>query len=96
MAAKAAAAVTFDGPVLVTDSMKMSYSVNGIMNYGESYKLEYSSDERLAAIEAGKDDPSVDVPAAILISASFDTTDGGPTKLAQGKKYQLTITEIAE
>lgn len=95
MAAKAEL-LTFEGEVKITDAMKMSYSVNGTMAYGESYKLEYESPERKAALAESGDDPMADVPQALLISASFDTSDGGPTLLLPNKKYKLVLTEIPE
>jgi hypothetical protein len=97
-ASKAVPAVpVFEGVVNVSDSMKMSYAVNGTTSYGESYKLEFSSPEREAALADARatEDPGAAIPPALFVSVSFDTQDGGPTLLVQGKKYKVTITEEA-
>lgn len=88
--------LAFEGEIKIMDAMKMSYSINGTMAYGESYKLEYESPERKAALAEAGDDPMADVPPAFLINASFDTSDGGPTMLTPNKIYKLTLTEITE
>lgn len=94
MATKAAAVPAVDGDILVSNCMKMSYSTNGIMSYGESYQFELSTSEREAALAAAGDDPMAEIPPALNISASFDTQDGGAPILEQGKKYHVTITPV--
>lgn len=94
--AVAAQRPVFQGEIKVDNAMKMSYAVNGVTNYGESYRLEYESPERKAALEAAKEsgDPGAEIPPALIISASFDTTEGGPSMLEQGALYKLTLEKV--